>query len=92
MSAIRKRDTKPELAVWRFLQGKGLPYRLHAPNLPGCPDLVFPSRRSVVFVHECFWHRCPRYYSSDHIRATKSCSSGPITSPQIDVVRSEACP
>jgi DNA mismatch endonuclease (patch repair protein) len=58
MSAIRKRDTKPELAVRRFLHAKGLRYRLHGAHLPGCPDLVLPSRGAVVFVHGCFWHRC----------------------------------
>src|SRR5580658_9017144 len=59
MSAIHKRDTKPELAVRQFLHASGLRYRLHASSLPGSPDLVFPSRRAVVFVHGCFWHRCP---------------------------------
>jgi DNA mismatch endonuclease (patch repair protein) len=59
MSAIRKRDTKPELAVRRHLHRHGLRYMLHGARLPGCPDLVFPSRRAVVFVHGCFWHRCP---------------------------------
>jgi DNA mismatch endonuclease (patch repair protein) len=59
MSAIRKRNTKPELAVRRFLHASGLRYVLHDTSLPGCPDLVFQSRRAVVFVHGCFWHRCP---------------------------------
>ena len=59
MSAIRKRDTKPELAVRDFLHAKGLRYRLHGARLPGCPDFVFPARKAVVFVHGCFWHRCP---------------------------------
>jgi DNA mismatch endonuclease (patch repair protein) len=35
----------------------GCRYRLHRRDLPGCPDLVFPSRRKVIFVHGCFWHR-----------------------------------
>ena len=26
------------------------------PDLPGKPDLVFPSRQKVIFVHGCFWH------------------------------------
>ena len=59
MAAIRGKDTRPELAVRRFLHGKGLRYRLHAASLPGKPDLVFRSRRTVVFVHGCFWHGCP---------------------------------
>lgn len=56
MSAIRGKNTTPELAVRRFLHSKGLRFRLHAPGLPGRPDLVFPKYRTVVFVHGCFWH------------------------------------
>ncbi|MYB15486.1 MAG: DNA mismatch endonuclease Vsr [Chloroflexi bacterium] len=57
MSRIRSKDTKPELLVRRLLHGMGYRYRLHAKELPGRPDLVFQSRRKVVFVHGCFWHR-----------------------------------
>src|SRR5690606_1867047 len=35
----------------------GLRFRLHRRDLPGSPDIVLPSRRTVVFVHGCFWHR-----------------------------------
>jgi DNA mismatch endonuclease (patch repair protein) len=37
----------------------GYRYRLYRANLPGKPDLVFASRRAVIFVHGCFWHRHP---------------------------------
>jgi DNA mismatch endonuclease (patch repair protein) len=57
MSKVRGKDTKPEMAVRRFLHGNGLRYRLHARGLPGKPDLVFPRYRAVVFVHGCYWHR-----------------------------------
>lgn len=57
MSLVRSRDTKPEMRVRRALHAAGLRYRLHDRRLPGTPDLVFPSRRVVVFVHGCFWHR-----------------------------------
>jgi DNA mismatch endonuclease, patch repair protein len=56
MSRIRSKDTAPEWAVRRALWAAGLRYRLHDKNLPGRPDLVFPRRRTVVFVHGCFWH------------------------------------
>jgi len=59
MAAIRSADTKPELRVRRSLHAAGLRYRLHVRALPGTPDLVFASRRVVVFVHGCFWHRHP---------------------------------
>lgn len=35
----------------------GYRYRLHKKDLPGKPDLVFSSRKKVIFVHGCFWHR-----------------------------------
>ena len=43
--------------VRRLVHGMGYRYRLHAPDLPGRPDLVFRPRRKVIFVHGCFWHR-----------------------------------
>jgi DNA mismatch endonuclease (patch repair protein) len=57
MAGIRGRDTKPELAVRRYLHCHGLRYRLHARELPGRPDVVLPRYRTAVFVHGCFWHR-----------------------------------
>ena len=59
MSRIRSRDTKPEIAVRRIAHGLGFRFRLHRKDLPGCPDIVFPKYRSVIFVHGCFWHRHP---------------------------------
>lgn len=63
MSRIRSRDTMPEMVLRRALHARGLRYRLHVRGLPGTPDLVFPRRRAVVFVHGCFWHGhdCPMF-------------------------------
>jgi DNA mismatch endonuclease (patch repair protein) len=57
MSRIRGKDTNPEMEVRRLVYSLGYRYRLHVRDLPGCPDLVFPGRRKVIFVHGCFWHR-----------------------------------
>ena len=57
MSRVRSRGSKPELMVRRLLHRMGFRYRLHRRDLPGTPDLVFPARKKVVFVHGCFWHR-----------------------------------
>jgi DNA mismatch endonuclease (patch repair protein) len=57
MANIRATDTKPEMAVRRFVHGLGYRFRLHKTDLPGRPDLVFPSKRKVIFVHGCFWHQ-----------------------------------
>jgi DNA mismatch endonuclease, patch repair protein len=56
MSRIRGRDTKPELMLRRGLHALGFRFRLHRRDLPGCPDMVFPSRHAVIFAHGCFWH------------------------------------
>lgn len=59
MSRIRGKDTKPELIVRRLVHAMKYRFRLHRRDLPGSPDLVFPSRRRVIFVHGCYWHRHP---------------------------------
>ncbi len=57
MRRIRSKDTKPELKVRRLIHSMGIRYRLHRADLPGTPDLVFSSRKKVVFVYGCFWHQ-----------------------------------
>ena len=56
MRAIRSKDMQPELKVRSIVHRLGYRFRLHRKDLPGKPDLVFPSRRKVIFVHGCFWH------------------------------------
>lgn len=57
MKAVRSKDTYPEMIVRRLTHKLGYRFRLHSKDLPGSPDLVFPTRRKVIFVHGCFWHR-----------------------------------
>ena len=56
MRAVKGKDTKPEMIVRRLAHALGYRFRLHRKDLPGKPDLVFPGRRKVIFVHGCFWH------------------------------------
>jgi DNA mismatch endonuclease, patch repair protein len=56
MSAVRGKDTKPELAVRRGLHALGFRYSLHSRKLAGRPDLVLPKYRAAVWIHGCFWH------------------------------------
>ncbi|MDH5509365.1 MAG: very short patch repair endonuclease [Nitrospinota bacterium] len=56
MSKIKGKNTTPEIKIRLYLWGKGLRYRLHRKNLPGTPDITFPSQNKVIFVHGCFWH------------------------------------
>jgi len=56
MSRIHPKDTNPELIVRKLLHSLGYRYRLHDARLPGKPDIVFPGKNKVIFVHGCFWH------------------------------------
>lgn len=63
MSRIRSKDTKPEEKVRKYLFSKGFRYRKNVRSLPGCPDIVLPKYKTVVFINGCFWHKhdCPRF-------------------------------
>lgn len=63
MSAVRSKDTRPEMTVRRFLHAAGFRYRLHRRDLPGTPDITLPRFGAAVFVHGCFWHGhdCPMF-------------------------------
>jgi DNA mismatch endonuclease (patch repair protein) len=63
MALVRGKNTKPELIVRKILHCLGYRYRLHLTTIPGRPDLVFPKRKKVIFVHGCFWHQhgCGHY-------------------------------
>lgn len=63
MSHIRSANTKPEEKVRKYLFSKGLRYRKNVRKLPGCPDIVLPKYRAVVFINGCFWHKhdCGRF-------------------------------
>lgn len=57
MKANRSKDASPEMRLRRAIHARGVRFRLHAKELPGKSDLVLPSRRSIVFVHGCYWHQ-----------------------------------
>lgn len=56
MAGIQGKNTRPELFLRKALHAMGFRYRLGGEGLPGRPDIVFPKRRVVIFVHGCFWH------------------------------------
>jgi len=57
MSKIRSKNTRPELAVRKYLYSNGFRYRLHNRKLPGKPDITNQSKKTAVFVNGCFWHQ-----------------------------------
>lgn len=64
MSRIRSKDTKPEEKVRKYLFAQGFRYRKNVRKLPGCPDVVLPKYKTVIFVQGCFWHMhdCGRFH------------------------------
>ena len=59
MSAIRAKNTKPELLMRKLLSSNGVRgYRVHPKSVPGRPDITFTKKKVAVFVHGCFWHGC----------------------------------
>jgi DNA mismatch endonuclease, patch repair protein len=69
MSRIRGKNTRPELIIRSLIHRLGFRFRLHRKDLPGTPDLVFPAKQKVIFVHGCFWHW---HQKCDSFRASKS--------------------
>lgn len=63
MSHIRSTNSKPEEIVRKYLFSKGFRYRKNVRSLPGCPDIVLPKYKTVIFVNGCFWHKhdCGRF-------------------------------
>jgi DNA mismatch endonuclease, patch repair protein len=72
MSAIKAKNTKPELMLRKALWESGLKgYRLHCKEVPGKPDIFYPGKKIAIFVNGCYWHRCPHCKPSmpkTHIR------------------------
>lgn len=64
MRQVRSKDTAPELKVRRLLHAQGYRYTLHSSKLPGKPDIMFSRRKTVIFVHGCFWHQHPQCKSA----------------------------
>lgn len=56
MRSVGPKDTAPEMRVRKLVHSLGYRYALHVSRLRGKPDLVFTSRRKIIFVHGCFWH------------------------------------
>jgi len=56
MTAIKSKNTKPELVIRKLLHSKGYRYKIHDKKLPGKPDIVMPKLKVVLNVHGCYWH------------------------------------
>jgi len=60
MQGNTSQDTKPELILRRAMWNHGLKgYRVNCRKVPGTPDICHRRLKLAIFVHGCFWHRCP---------------------------------
>jgi DNA mismatch endonuclease (patch repair protein) len=60
MSANKAKDTKQEILFRKTLWHAGIKgYRLNWKKVPGRPDIAFPGKKIAIFIHGCYWHRCP---------------------------------
>ena len=56
MAAIKSKNTKPELAVRKYLFSLGFRYRIHCKSIPGTPDISNKKKKIAIFINGCFWH------------------------------------
>lgn len=56
MSAVKNKNTSPEMRVRRLLYANGYRYRLHSKHVKGKPDIVIKKYNALIFIHGCFWH------------------------------------
>ena len=68
MVGNRSSQTRPEIELQGALVALGLEHFVTHPLLPGKPDIVFEAEKVAIFVHGCYWHRCP--HCSPHFPAT----------------------
>ena len=61
MSNIKSKWTQQELKIHNFLKGNKIKHKMH-PNILGSPDLILTENNTAVFLHGCFWHKCPKCY------------------------------
>ena len=61
MSQIKSKWTRQELKVHNYLKGNKIKHKMH-PKIEGSPDIIFSDKKKAVFLHGCFWHKCPRCY------------------------------
>jgi len=56
MRKVKNKNTKPEMVIRELLTQMGYKYRLSTKKLHCKPDIIFPSKKKVIFINGCFWH------------------------------------
>jgi len=61
MSRIRSKWTKQEKLVHNKLKSLHIKHQMH-PKIKGSPDIILKNKKIAVFLHGCFFHKCPKCY------------------------------
>lgn len=69
MSKIKSKWTKQEIKVHNFLKGNKIKHQMH-PKIIGCPDILLTKDKITIYLHGCFWHKCPRCFKKPKTRMT----------------------
>ena len=59
MARIRSKDTAPEILVRKLLRSMRVRFKANLSKMPGKPDILLKGSVVLMFIHGCFWHRCP---------------------------------
>lgn len=63
MSRIRSKWTEQEKKVHNHLKALKIKHKTH-PEMKGGPDIILTGRKTAVFLHGCFWHKCSKHYKA----------------------------
>ena len=61
MSRIRSKWSSQEKKIHSYLKGYKIKHKMH-PGTKGSPDIILKDTKTAVFLHGCFWHKCPKCY------------------------------
>src|SRR3989338_9758831 len=66
MVNIKSKWTKPELRLHNYLKGNRIKHKMH-PFIDCNPDIILKDKKTAVFIHGCFWHKCSKCYKQPKI-------------------------
>ena len=61
MAQIKSKWTSCEEKMHNYLKGNHIKHTMH-PRMNGSPDIIIFNKKIVIFIHGCFWHKCPKCY------------------------------
>lgn len=56
MRAVKSKNSKAELIVFKYLRKEDVYFQKHYKHAPGSPDVALPRKKKAVFIDGDFWH------------------------------------